>query len=455
MSGGIWHGSTFAIIWHALTYVAQSVVCCRSRLILPAAREVLGQSFWSWKACGLAAAEAAERDHLAHRVAWNPDGLGFPGAGLEDDRAAAASLLRFSPCFGGGPVLGAPVATVSSSYGWLELLGVQGGPVRLDVLLPLLCGEPTVVTAPLERDPLTGRRFHDETSEGQATFAGEGARLMGGHEDAVPAPAVPGIGGVLRVVGFLRTPGERAVLAALAFLQDEVAVLDRDGVLLYTDDGGRQIGCADVRDGADACVVRVGEVPDRLNTAAAPEPLPCTHSAGCLGAQLRLVAQDDAVGAIDAYVEAGVSVGGLRLDIGVEAVIFGILRNAFLAREVLVGLVADGLVSGFAVVGGEPYAVTLDEVHGDTSAANVPAVGADQSALFDGDASSHAQEHLQEVFALRDTEVGAVQVEVAGLPVRSRRGYGRALRRCRSGGRRPWVLPTAATSRTHNATGRF
>jgi hypothetical protein len=52
---------------------------------------------------------------------------------------------------------------------------------------------------------------------------------MGGHEDAVPALAVPGVGGVLRVVGLLRAPGERAVLAALALLQDEVAVLDREG----------------------------------------------------------------------------------------------------------------------------------------------------------------------------------------------------------------------------------
>lgn len=220
----------------------------------------------------MATAEAAERDHLTHRVDRNPDGLGFPGAGLEDDRAAATSLLRFSPRFRRWPVLGAPVATVSLSYGWLALLVVQGRSVRLDVLLPLLCREPTVVPAPLERDPLTGRCFHDEPGEGQTAFPSEGARLMGGHEDAMPAPAVAGIGGVLRVVGLLRTPGQRAVLAALAFLQDEVAVLDRDGVLLHADDGGRQVGCADVGDGADAGVVRVGEIPDRLNPGAAPEP---------------------------------------------------------------------------------------------------------------------------------------------------------------------------------------
>ncbi|WOT40744.1 hypothetical protein [Streptomyces coeruleorubidus] len=160
-------------------------------------------------------------------------------------------------------------------------------------------------------------------------------------------------------------------------------------------------------------MVRVGEVPDRLNTAAAPEHLPCTHSAGCLGAQLRLVTQDDAVGAVDAYIEARVPVSGLRLDVGVETVIFGVLRDPFLAGEVFVGLVADGLLPGFPVVGGQPYAVTLDEVHGDAPAAEVPAVGADEPALFDGDTLSHAQERVQEVLALRDAEVGAVQVEVA------------------------------------------
>lgn len=131
-----------------------------------------------------------------------------------------------------------------------------------------------MVAAPLERDSLAGRSFHDELGEGQAAFPCEGARLMGGHEDAVPAPAVPGVGGVLRVVGLLRAPGERAVLAALALLQDEVAVLDRDGVLLHADDRGRQVRRADVRDGADACVVGVGEVPDRLDTTAATEELP-------------------------------------------------------------------------------------------------------------------------------------------------------------------------------------
>ncbi|MFI0192911.1 hypothetical protein ACH4PW_35930 [Streptomyces sp. NPDC017082] len=118
-------------------------------------------------------------------------------------------------------------------------------------------------------------------------------------------------------------------------------LLDRDGVLLHADDGGRQVRRADVRDGADACVVGVGKVPDRLNSTAATEPLPCTHTAGCLGAQLRLVAQDDAVRAADAYIEACVPVGGLRLDVGVEAVIFGVLRDAFLAGEMLVGLVAN------------------------------------------------------------------------------------------------------------------
>ncbi|MFG2775970.1 hypothetical protein [Streptomyces sp. NPDC048350] len=61
----------------------------------------------------------------------------------------------------------------------------------------------------------------------------------------------------------------------------------------------------------------------------------------------------------------------------------------------------------------KPYAVTLDEVHGDAPAAEVSAVGADEPTLVDGDSSSHVQEHVQEVLALRDAEVGAVQVEVA------------------------------------------
>ncbi|MGM9440882.1 hypothetical protein ACTAF0_11540 [Streptomyces murinus] len=52
-------------------------------------------------------------------------------------------------------------------------------------------------------------------------------------------------------------------------------------------------------------------------------------------------------------------------------------------------------------------------VEGDTPAAPVPAVGADESALFDGDTSSHAQEHVQEILALRDAEVAAVKVEGA------------------------------------------
>src|SRR4051794_27489071 len=100
--------------------------------MLPAAREVLGQPFGSWKACGLTAAEAAERDCLPRRVDRNPGGLGFPGAGLKDDRAAATSLLRFSPHLRSRTVLGAPVAPVPLSYGWLALLVVQGGPVRLE-----------------------------------------------------------------------------------------------------------------------------------------------------------------------------------------------------------------------------------------------------------------------------------------------------------------------------------
>ncbi|MGQ4431307.1 MULTISPECIES: hypothetical protein [unclassified Streptomyces] len=270
-----------------------------------------------------------------------------------------------------------------------------------------------MVSASLEWDPLTGRSFHDEPGESEAAFPGEGARLVGRHQDAVPAPAVPGVDGAVWVIGLLGAPGECAVLAALALLQDEVAVLDRNGVFLDADDGGRQVGCPDVRDGADACMVRIGEVPDGLDPGAAPETLPRTHSASRLGAQLRFVAQDDAVGAIDAYVEARVPVSGLRLDVGVEAVIFGVLRDAFFASEVFVGLVADGFVSGLSVVGGKPYAVTLDEVHGDTSAAKVPTVGADEPALVDGNTSSHAQEHVQEVLALGDTEIGAVQVEVA------------------------------------------
>lgn len=55
---------------------------------------------------------------------------------------------------------------------------------------------------------------------------------MSGHEDAVPAQGPPGVGGVLRAVGLLRALGERDVLAALALLQHEVAVLDRNRVLL-------------------------------------------------------------------------------------------------------------------------------------------------------------------------------------------------------------------------------
>ncbi|GGZ23806.1 hypothetical protein GCM10010343_58810 [Streptomyces avidinii] len=135
--------------------------------MIPAAREVLGQPFGSWKACGLTAAVAAERDCLTRGIDRNPGGLGFPGSGLKDDRASATSLLRwFSPHLRSRTVLGAPVAPVPLSYEWLALLVVQGGPVRLEVLLPLLCGEPTVVAAPLERDPLTGRSFQDEPGKG-------------------------------------------------------------------------------------------------------------------------------------------------------------------------------------------------------------------------------------------------------------------------------------------------
>lgn len=65
----------------------RSAVADRSCLMPHATREVLGQLFGSWKACGLTAAEAAERDRLTRCVDWNPDGLGFLGAGLKDDRA--------------------------------------------------------------------------------------------------------------------------------------------------------------------------------------------------------------------------------------------------------------------------------------------------------------------------------------------------------------------------------
>lgn len=72
---------------------------------------------------------------MTGRVDWNPGGLGFPGAGLKDDRAAATSLFRFSPHLRSRTVLGASVASVPLSYGWLALLAVQGGPVCLEVLL--------------------------------------------------------------------------------------------------------------------------------------------------------------------------------------------------------------------------------------------------------------------------------------------------------------------------------
>lgn len=94
------------------------------RLILPAAREVLGQSFRSWEACGLTAAEAAERDRLTRRVDRNLGGLGAPGAGLKGDCAAATLLLPFSPHLRSRTILRAPVAPVSLLYGWLALLVV-------------------------------------------------------------------------------------------------------------------------------------------------------------------------------------------------------------------------------------------------------------------------------------------------------------------------------------------
>lgn len=95
-----------------------------------------------------------------------------------------------------------------------------------------------MVTAPLQWDPLIGRSFHDELGEGQgAALCCERTRLVSGNEDAVPAPAVSGVSGVLRVVGSFWAPSERAALAALALLQDEVAAPDRNGVLLYADDG--------------------------------------------------------------------------------------------------------------------------------------------------------------------------------------------------------------------------
>lgn len=52
--------------------------------------------------------------------------------------------------------------------------------------------------------------------EGQAVLSFEGTRLMGGDEDAVPAPAVRVCGGIVRVVGSLRASGERAARTALA-----------------------------------------------------------------------------------------------------------------------------------------------------------------------------------------------------------------------------------------------
>lgn len=93
-----------------------AVVADRSRLMLPAAREVLGQPFGSWEAGGLTAAEAAERDRLTLRVDRHLGGRGFPGAGLKDDCAATTSLLRLNPHLRSRTVLGASVAPVPLSY---------------------------------------------------------------------------------------------------------------------------------------------------------------------------------------------------------------------------------------------------------------------------------------------------------------------------------------------------
>jgi hypothetical protein len=84
-----------------------------------------------------------------------------------------------------------------------------------------------------------------------------------------------------------------------------------------------------------------------------------------------------------------------------------------LPGQVLVGLVAYRLFSGFAVVGGKPYAVTFDEVHGDTPLPNVAAIRADESAAVDWNAASHAKKCVQQAFSVRDAEVRPVQVKVA------------------------------------------
>jgi hypothetical protein len=51
--------------------------------------------------------------------------------------------------------------------------------------------------------------------------------------------------------------------------------------------------------------------------------------------------------------------------------------------------------------------------NGDAPAAEVPAVGADQAALADGDSVAHADEDVEEVLTVRDAEVVPFQVEVA------------------------------------------
>ncbi|MFJ9197142.1 hypothetical protein [Streptomyces flaveolus] len=137
-----------------------------------------------------------------------------------------------------------------------------------------------------------------------------------------------------------------------------------------------------------------------------------------------------------------------------EAVIFGVLRDALLAGEVLIRLMTDGLLPRFPVVRGKPYAVTLDEVHGDAPTAEVPAVGADEPAPFDGDTTlSHTQEHVQKILALRNAEVGTGQVKVAVGRfvvdgVTEEVFVAVALNSSSIGG----LAPQAATSRTYNAT---
>ncbi|QTI50317.1 hypothetical protein JYK04_08194 [Streptomyces nojiriensis] len=110
-----------------------------SRLMLPATRKVLGKPFGSWKACGPTAADAAERDDLARRADRNSGGLGFLGAGLKDHRAAATSLLRFSPHLRSRTVRGAPVAPVGLLD---EPRARRRRPVGLGRLFRILSAEP-------------------------------------------------------------------------------------------------------------------------------------------------------------------------------------------------------------------------------------------------------------------------------------------------------------------------